>query len=364
MLSGTKPIVRIFILVFLFLCLIPVATYEYSQNREVSLFDLLKKYIRYSDSDLAGISQGRVMARMLDTKDKREVSGIGIIRVDISREEFLKRYRDIENFKQGSEVLQIGKLGNPAKISEIRALTFEHEDLNDLKNCKPGSCALKLPANWITQLSEAARSAVNAEAKTNELLRQLLIDYTNEYMVRGKTALTTYDHDKHPLSISEDFSSLVLDTGFLQDYAPEFAKYLLDFPQNELPDAETFVYWSKEKFGLKAVISLTQVIICRRKGENRNELLIATKQLFADHYFDSSLGFAIFSEQSRRSRLPGNYLIYLNQSRADALRGFMTGLRRSVVESRSLTALKNNMKVIKQRLEKPVIKTPRESARE
>jgi hypothetical protein len=152
--------------------------------------------------------------------------------------------------------------------------------------------------------------------------------------------------------VADDFKSLLAACSFLQEYAPELARYLNDYPNAKLPDKEGFVYWSKEKFGLKPVISVTQVVIYPRNTENRKELLIATKQLFADHYFDSSLGFAILAEEPADSTIPGTYMIYLNQTRADALKGFLTSLRRSVVESRSLTALKNNLKLMKQRLER------------
>jgi hypothetical protein len=102
------------------------------------------------------------------------------------------------------------------------------------------------------------------------------------------------------------------------------------------------------------VISITQVVIYQRDVENRKELLIATKQLFADHYFDSSLGTAILAQEPADSKLPGNYLVYVNQSRADAIKGFLTGLRRSIVESKSLTTLKTSLKTTKERLEKPI----------
>jgi hypothetical protein len=50
---------------------------------------------------------------------------------------------------------------------------------------------------------------------------------------------------------------------------------------------EDFIYWSKQKFGLKPVIAVTHVSIYR-KPESRRPL-IASKQVCTSHYFEASL---------------------------------------------------------------------------
>jgi hypothetical protein len=342
---------------FLVLALLTSPTL-YSQSKETALQALLRKQLKLTSADIAGLTQGRVLAKIIDSKEKREVVAIGVVRVNISQEEFLRRYRDISGFKQSDEVLQIGKFGDPPRVADVAGLTMESGDIEDLKSCKPGSCGLKLSAGMMARLAAGvqARSGSSdgdAKERANVAMRELLVDYVKEYQQKGDAALVTYNDAKRPLSVADDFKSLLAGCSFLQEYAPEFGQYLNNYPNGKLPGYEGFVYWSKEKFGLKPVISVTHVFIYPRNTENRKELLIATKQLFADHYFDSSLGFAILAEEPADSTIPGTYLIYLNQSRADALKGFLTGLRRSVVESRSLTALKNNLKLIKQRLERP-----------
>ncbi len=332
-----------------------VSIVAFPQAKESKLASMLVKQIKLTDAEMAGLSQGRVLARMLKSKDKREVTGLGMIRINISQEEFLKRYRDIATFKQGPEVLQIGKFGNPAKIQDVQGLTLDPGDIEDLKSCKPGSCDLKLSTDMIDKLKASALSGADAHEKSNTALRELLVAYVNDYVQRGDAALITYNDDKHPFSVADDFKSLLGDASLLQEYAPELARYVLGYPKTELPGTESFIYWSKEKFGLKPVISITQVVIYQRDVGNRQELLVATKQLFADHYFDSSLGMAILTQEPADSKLPGNYLVYVNQTRADAIKGFLTGLRRSIVESKSLTTLKTSLKITKERLEKPIV---------
>jgi hypothetical protein len=340
---------------FLVLAILSAPT-VYSQTNGTALQALLRKQLKLTAADIAGLTQGRVLAKTLDSKEKREVSAIGVVRVNISQEEFLRRYRDITSFKQSEEVLQIGKFGDPPRVADAAALTLEPGDIDDLKSCKPGSCGLKLSAGMMTRLA-ASVSDGDVKERANAAMREVLVDYVKEYQQKGDSGLVTYNDTKRPLVVADDFKSLLAGCSFVQEYAPELARFLNDYPNGKLPDHEGFIYWSKEKFGLKPVISVTQVVIYPRNNEKRKELLIATKQLFADHYFDSSLGLGILVEEPADSPMPGTYLIYLNQSRADALKGFLTGLRRSVVESRSLTALKNNLKLIKQRLERPAARS-------
>ncbi len=135
-----------------------VSIVAFPQAKESKLASMLVKQIKLTDAEMAGLSQGRVLARMLKSKDKREVTGLGMIRINISQEEFLKRYRDIATFKQGPEVLQIGKFGNSAKIQDIQGLTLDPGEIEDLKSCKPGSCDLKLSTEMIDKLKASALS--------------------------------------------------------------------------------------------------------------------------------------------------------------------------------------------------------------
>jgi hypothetical protein len=110
------------------------------------------------------------------------------------------------------------------------------------------------------------------------------------------------------------------------------------------------MYWSKEKFGLKPVISLTHIVIYKRRVARGTDVLIASKGIYASHYVETSLGLTgfIHSQEPEPRR---TYLIYINRSRADALRGFLGGLKRSLIVGSLRDATKKNMEMIKKKLE-------------
>src|SRR3954454_15422010 len=98
------------------------------QKKQTRLQELLIRELKLTPAEITGLEQGRVLAKMLASKEKREISGIGLVRVNVTQAEFLKRYRDIATFKQADEVLQIGKFSPEPKLSDLSGLTLDKED--------------------------------------------------------------------------------------------------------------------------------------------------------------------------------------------------------------------------------------------
>ena len=78
-------------------------------------------------------------------------------------------------------------------------------------------------------------------------------------------------------------------------------------------------------------------------------VVFGSKQVFASHYFESSLGMALFIP------VPGadyGYVTYLNRSRVDTLRGFLAPLARLVAARRAREGLDRMLTGVKGKLEK------------
>ena len=96
--------------------------------------------------------------------------------------------------------------------------------------------------------------------------------------------------------------------------------------------------WSKIKFGLKPVIAINHISIYKRNSDVGPQVLIASKQIYANHYFNASLALMAFV------RVPdapnGAYLVYENRSRADGLEGPFGKIKRGVVEKKAVEGLR------------------------
>ena len=151
------------------------------------------------------------------------------------------------------------------------------------------------------------------------------------------------------------FLGLVSEFGWLRAEAPPLYECLVAFSGVLCPQIESFLYWSIAKFGLKPVFTITHVMIYRTVRDGEPWVFIAFKQIYADHYFDASLGLAVLAEQSADPANPMLWILYINRSRTDALKGFLGPLKRSIAEHRSHEAILKSLLQLKQRFEHPIL---------
>ena len=186
--------------------------------------------------------------------------------------------------------------------------------------------------------------------RATALAREMLLEHVHAYLREGNAALGEYNDKSYRLRLADEFQSLLQPAHYMYEYVPEFQKYLQEFPNFRPADTEDFLYWSKEKFGLKPVVSVTHITIYKRRRPNGTDVLIASKGIYANHYFEASLGLTAFI-QSQSSEPPRSYLMYVNRSRTDALRGLFAGLKRSLISGSLRDGAKKSMAMIKQKLE-------------
>lgn len=307
---------------------------------------LVLKALTLTGKEIGGIYQGSIVSKTLETADKRELAVLGATMVDVPPETVVDAVRDITKFKTGKEVLGIGKFSK-FEASEMKSLALDDDEQDALAGCAAHNCGFKLPAAWIETLSRE-----KDPGKREEKLRELLSAYAKDYSGRGGKAVVEYNNKKDAIFPQKEFESILAASPYLSVLAPEFYQYLKDFPQKPLPDTEDFIYWSSEKFGFKPVVSLTHVSISRWRNAETSGWLIASRQIFADHYYDASLGLTLLMDRPAADGRPaGCYLIYINRSRVDILGGFLSSLRRAIAIPKIRGGLENHMKGFKERLE-------------
>lgn len=312
--------------------------------------EFLQQRLNVTEENLARLEHGETVTSVLRTKEKREIAALGIVRVEASAELFIHGFRDIVDFKKSSSVLQIGKFSNPPRLEDLNGLTLDPCCLDAIKNCETGKCDMQMSGEMMERFrGERNPYAPDYEARANSLFRRILLDYVRTYLQAGNSALIEYHDQEKGVRVAEEYRSLLEHSRFLTDYAPEFHKYLEEFPKASSPNVEDFIYWSKEKYGPKPVLSITHVAIYKRTLGNWTEVFVASKQLYASHYFDASLGLTAFVEGNERAT-SGSYLMYLNRSRIGALQGSFVGLKRSVIGARIRQGMGKNLMMIRRRL--------------
>jgi hypothetical protein len=317
-----------------------------------TLQEFLQKQLAFTASELGAMDKGQIVVRLPKTPEAREVAAFAIMRLDVPSEFFLEKVRDIVNFKKSDNVLQIGKFSNPPRIEDLASLTLDPVEIDTIRSCRINKCDFKMSAAFIERFrKEINWAAPDYEKHVLALMREVVLESVRAYLNGGNTALGEYNDKPYRLNVADEFKSLLQPTPYMYGFGPEFHKYLVDFPKAHAPDVETFAYWSKERFGLKPVITATHIAVHRGASSGReSDVLIASKGIYANHYFEASLGFTAFVH-STVSNQPRTYLIYINRSKTDALRGMFAGFKRSLITGRLRDGAKKSMEMIKQKLE-------------
>src|SRR6185503_7555209 len=219
-------------------------------------------------------------------------------------------------------------------------------DIEDLKDCAVGDCQLKLSASMIERFrKEIDWNAANYQLAVTNLFKEMLLDYVRDYRTRGEAALIEYNDKRDEVSLAAEQRALNATSSYIND--------LLAQAKSDLQLAEDSIVWSKIKFGLKPVIAINHVRIYRRNSVAGPQVLIASNQIYANHYFNASQALTAFVNIPGANQ--GAYLVSENRSRADGLEGPFGKLKRGVVEKKALEGLKGIIAQSKASLDGPTL---------
>jgi hypothetical protein len=298
--------------------------------------DLLRTLARFSDEEWAAADRGQAVARVLDT-DSREIAVVGAIRITAPRERLIERYRDIVALERSSLVLRAATFSTPPKAADLLTAPFEEYNL-DLRSCRPGDCRVRLSADDIARFHrEVDWNSPDWQERSASVWRSVLAAHAVAYLAQGRRGLPDFMNKAEPVSVASELAGLLEDFQFLGAYSPEFHRYIQDFGPR-LPDgAQQLVYWTKEDFGVRPILRLSHQVVYRVDAPVA-AAIIATNQIYADHYLDASLGVTLAID-ARAAGKDGFYMIAVNRARTRSLSGFLRRFVRRTVQSRSRDAM-------------------------
>ena len=312
----------------------------------VDALALLRQVGGLSAADLGALDRGVAVARVLDT-DRRQVAVVGAVRVRAPRTEIVDRYRDIGTLASSQVVLQIGAFSPQPRAADLSSLLFEPYDLESIAQCRPGDCRVRLS----TRMTETFRDHVDWRApdwreRVARLWREGLSEYAAAYRTNGAEALAEYRNKEEPLSVRAEFDVLYRDSEPLTRVAPEFFRHLRDYPRAPLPDTSEILYWSKDDFGLRPVVSLTH--LTTYVPSRSPDAFVAAKQIYATHYFDAGISLTLILDDGAG----GYYVVSVNRVRTRSLTSFFRRFVRTTVQSRSRDRLERVLESTRDTLER------------
>ncbi len=314
------------------------ASFVEAQPRQPHYF--LEHDIGLSDDEIRKAEQGEVVVKVLDTPVKHEVALFGIVWVEATTDYFVEKYSDIENFEKGKGISLIKKISNPPRLEDFTSIRFPQEDLDAIPKCKIGNCSVKIQEDSLLRLqAEIDWNAADADQKAHRLIAEMAFEGMMKYRNGGDDVLSAYRDKKRPLFLAKEFDSMLRSSSHLYEYVPELENYLKNYPDAELDGASDFLYWSMNEFGLKPLFRINHVVIYPLAEGHNAEVAIASKMIYASHYFHTALELRALVRDSDNPTDVGFYLISINRSRSDGLTGFFGSIVRSQAVKRAREGL-------------------------
>ncbi|WP_321475074.1 hypothetical protein [uncultured Paludibaculum sp.] len=329
--------------------LISLGSFPVSGQPTPELRGFFRDQIGLSDDQIATITQGKAVAKILPSKVPAELIVFGAVFVDAPPEAYVRLAFDVNHLRQSPSYLNVRQLSSPPSASDLDGFSLEPDDIRSLRNCRPGKCSVQLQADAMRELQTSLDwSGPDVNAQVNDRLRRMMLDVVRRYQANGNRGLGSYHDLEHPFDVDKQLQSLLGRSQVQAAYLPQLNRYLLDYPNATPENARSMLYWERVSFGLKPTLRLNHAMSYQSVGPRGAAQVVVVKQLFASHYFQLALDLTACVPDSSRG---GFYLITLKGSTQQGLTGWKGALLRLIVTSRTRSAEEKVLINIKKVLE-------------
>lgn len=281
--------------------------------------------VSVSAQERARLTRGETLVKSVSAADG-QVAIFSGVRAAVDGDRLVRWVRRVDAMKRGRYAPAVRRFSDPPRVEDLSLLELDADDLDALRDCRPGDCGLKLSEQEITTLAPLARARRGGwQVEVQRAYRDAILTRAKNYLASGLVGAPPYRDRETPVRLEDEFQALAAQSGFLTRL-PALTEFLSRYPDVRTPEIESFLYWSKEILGRKPVVSITHVTITR--GGSGAEAMVVSRQVYASHYMTGSIAVTAIAGEAPR------YLLYLNRSHVDVLDGFFGGLARRIVEGR------------------------------
>jgi len=312
----------------------------------------LRQNIGLSQDQLSAIGGGKPVAKSLPPRTPAEVFLFGAVYIHAAPETYVQLTRDVERLRELPDYLALGVFAEPPQLSHLKGFSFDNDDVQALRSCKPGDCQIQMPASSIEEFHRSINwSADDANDQVNQFLQKTTLQRLVAYQRDGDEALGVYNDKRDSIDVQRQFAFMLSYDIAMPEHLPDFYHYLLAYPRAKPASVEDTFYWSKVKFGLKPTLRVVQVVIMRGKPASPIAFAIAEKQLYASHYFETALDLSYCVRGSDDPKRAGFYLIKVLGSEQAGLTGVKGSIIRKTAVGRSVSSLRDALATIRNMLE-------------
>ena len=304
--------------------------------------------LKLSAADRKRLTENVPVTRMLPADASKEIAVFAAIWIYAPVARYIEALNAIEHLESGPGYRLTRRISNPPVSSDFSALHLTDSDFKALRVCRVADCDVKLWQGAIERFEKHMDwDAPDARAAADSLMQKLALEYVTGYLEGGNDRLAVYRDKSRPRSLAEEFRSMVGGMPELTMFMPEMQQYLLEYPKVARPEPPSFLYWQQTEFGLKPTFRISHLTV----RQNQDETVVASKMLYASHYFWTGIELrALIPDPSRGE---GFWFITIGRTRSDGLTGFAGAFVRHRVRSEVQEKTSAGLLLTKQKLERP-----------
>jgi hypothetical protein len=300
-------------------------------------------------SELEALEAGRPVARLL-TADSGDEVVFGAVWIEATVADYLRAMRDIERFECGGSFTTTRRLSDPPRVEDFADMSLTDVDVADLRSCRTGKCNVILTNTSLEKFQrDIDWSSATAAESVERMARQMAFSIVEAYTASGSAGLGPYVDEARPVVPIQDLSAVLERMPMLSRSEPDFRRLLIGYPNVQLPNSTSFFYWQIVHFGLKPTIRINHVVITSAP----DHFVVASKQLYASHYFRAAVEIRHLIPDPARGR--GFWLLDVSAARVEGLNGLVGSLIRGHVHSETLKGLADGLEATKLKIERPQI---------
>lgn len=302
----------------------------------------------FTNSDIRSLRTGSPVVRVVGPEAGDGLSLLGAVRVATTPAQFIALWNRPSEFFRDRSVLAVGEVHLPPRIDDFRELQVPESDLEELPACRPGSCRVKLAAEPMTVLPEAARRPRgDREAAVTAHFRSMLFGYADGFVRRGLAALPPYVDKTRPVSTAEALGPLrAMDASFFAQ-SGTLTRHLRTFPRSVAEGVTDRMAWTLEDVGVRPTIRLLHTALIQPPDAPAVDAQVAIQQLYASHYLLASTTYLSLVVDTSVAGEPARYLVLLSRYRFDE---DVTGVSRTALTLRSVENQEARLLMLQQRL--------------
>jgi len=271
--------------------------------------------------DLPAVERGEVVVRPIAGADRDEVALVGLVHVAVPRDFYFARTSNLTALLSQPDRQSFGVLQSPPALADFAKMMLDPSDAAGIRKCQALRCSIKLPERQMSAMASALDRPrggnASAASQADSLMREWLFELATDYWTHGDSALPVYDDTRPAEASATGFHQLLAENASMFRDAPAFATYLADSPAHSIHGASSTIYWAVDhRAGLKPILTLSQLSTYRDSG-SAAPMFIATKQLYASHYFNSWLDVEALVDHP--SSAPSTYVVLVRRIRFDPL---------------------------------------------